>query len=103
MAIAKQFSKSKPVCKVTFTLSADVVANAKEIALLGDFNDWTLDTTAKLKKQKDGSYKTSVELEVGKEYQFRYLFDGAKWANDSAADRFAPSGVSSDENSVVVL
>ena len=103
MAIAKQFSKSKPVCKVTFTLSADVVANAKEIALLGEFNDWTLDTAAKLKKQKDGSYKTSVELEAGKEYQFRYLFDGATWANDSTADRFVPSGVSSEENSVVVL
>ncbi len=103
MAIVKQFSKSKPVCKVTFTIAADSVADAKDIALLGEFNGWNLETAAKLKKQKDGSFKTSVELEAGKTYQFRYLLDGKVWANDTAADGFAPSGVSSEENSVVAL
>jgi hypothetical protein len=39
MAIAKQFLKSKPVCKVTFSLSADVVADAKDVAVVGEFND----------------------------------------------------------------
>jgi 1,4-alpha-glucan branching enzyme len=103
MAIAKQLLKSKPVCKVTFLLSADVVADAKEVAVLGEFNDWASEAATKLKKQKDGSYKATLELEAGKEYAFRYLIDGTTWANDEAADKYIPSGVSYEENSVIVL
>ena len=102
MAIAKQFSKSKPVCKVTFTLAPETVADVKEVALLGEFNEWN-PSAVLLKKQKDGSYKTTVELEAGREYSFRYLLDGNTWANDEAADKYIPSGVSFEENSVVVL
>ena len=103
MAIAKQVLKSKPVCKVTFSLSADRVADAKEVTVLGEFNGWATEAATKLKKQKDGSYKATVELETGKEYAFRYLIDGATWTNDEAADKYIPSGVSNEENSVVVL
>jgi len=56
-----------------------------------------------LKKQKSGGYKTTVELPVGQEIQFRYLIDGTTWINDDAADKYVPSGVSVDQNSVVVL
>ncbi|QJW88541.1 glycoside hydrolase [Spirosoma taeanense] len=102
MAVAKQFLKSKPVCKVTFELPADAVNGAKTVALAGEFNNW--DATAQvLKKQKDGSYKTTVELPVGNEYQYRYILDGATWVNDSAADKYVASGVSDAQNSVVVL
>ena len=76
MAIAIQVLKSKPVCKVTFSLSADEVAGSKDVALLGEFNCWATEAATKLKKQKDGSYKAIVELETGKEYAFRYLLDG---------------------------
>lgn len=103
MAIAKQTLKSKPVCKVTFALSADVVGDAKDIALLGEFNEWNAENAPKLKKQKDGSYKATVELETGKEYAFRYLFNGTNWVNDEAADKYVPNGISYEENSVVVL
>lgn len=103
MAIAKQVSKSKSVCKVTFSLSSDVVADAKDIAVLGEFNNWDSAAATKLKKQKDGSYKATLELETGKEYAFRYLIDGSTWTNDEAADKYIPSGVSFEENSVIVL
>ena len=103
MALAKQYVKSKPtICKVTFTLPADAVNGATAVALVGDFNGWDASATA-LKKQKDGSYKTTVELPVGQETQFRYLIDGETWLNDSEADKYISSGVSSDENSVVAL
>ncbi|MFN8429617.1 MAG: isoamylase early set domain-containing protein [Spirosomataceae bacterium] len=101
MALAKQFLKSKPVCKVTFELSADQV-QGKEVALLGDFNNWN-STDTQLKKQKGGTFKATIELPVGQELQFRYLIDGANWINDEAADKYVPSGVSADLNSVVVL
>ena len=102
MALAKQFLKSKPVCKVTFSLSPETINGAKSVALVGEFNDWDVEA-APLKKQKDGSYKATVELPVGGEYQFRYLIDGETWYNDDTADKYVSSGVSSDDNSVVVL
>jgi 1,4-alpha-glucan branching enzyme len=100
MAISKTYSKSKPVCKVTFEVSGGAVNGAKSVSLLGDFNEWN--PTA-LKKQKDGAFKASVELEKGKEFAFRYLVDNDVWINDEAADKYVANGVSYDENSVVVL
>ncbi|PRY42986.1 AMP-activated protein kinase-like protein [Spirosoma oryzae] len=102
MAVAKQFLKSKPVAKVTFELPAEAVNGAKTVAVAGEFNNWDVAAQA-LKKQKDGSYKTTVELPVGGEYQYRYILDGTKWENDWAADKYVASGVSGEENSVVVL
>ena len=37
MAIKKQFLKSKPVCKVTFSLPAE---EAKKVSVVGSFNEW---------------------------------------------------------------
>jgi 1,4-alpha-glucan branching enzyme len=101
MAIAKQFLKSKSVCKVTFELAAEEV-QGKQVSLVGEFNDWNSNDTL-LKKQKNGNFKAIVELPVGKELQFRYLIDGQNWLNDDTADKYVPSGVSNDQNSVVVL
>lgn len=97
--IAKKFLKSKPVCKATFSLPAEAVQGAKKVVLVGDFNDWDTATGIKMKKQKN-VFKTTVELETGKEYEFRYLLDGETWENDWAADKYVatPFGV---ENSVV--
>jgi 1,4-alpha-glucan branching enzyme len=102
MAISKQFLKSKPFCKVTFSVPADVVAEAKQVAVLGEFNNWDAEALP-LKKQKDGSFKATVELEAGKEFQFRYLIDNNVWVNDTEADKFVSNGISVEENSVIVL
>ena len=62
MSIKKQFLKSKPVCKVTFTLPAE---EAKSVAVVGSFNEWNTDATP-LKKLKNGSFKGTIDLESGK-------------------------------------
>ncbi|MBX2815234.1 MAG: isoamylase early set domain-containing protein [Saprospiraceae bacterium] len=100
MAIKKKFLKSKPVCKVTFKLEKKAVNGAKKVALVGDFNDWK-ENDIKMKKLKDGSFTTTLDLATGKDYNFRYLLDGKIWENDWAADKYAPSGVSGEDNSVV--
>ncbi len=102
MSLKKQFSKSKPVCKVTFTVDPTLVEGAKEVSVLGDFNNWDPSETT-MKKVKDGSFTKTIELEVGHEYQFRYLVDGTRWINDAAADKYAHSGVAAEENSIVAL
>lgn len=102
MSIKKQFLKSKPVCKVTFSVDAELMKGAKEVALLGEFNAWD-PSDFTMRKLKDGSFTKTIELEVGREYQFRYLVDGEKWINDKEADKYTYSGVAAEENSVVAL
>lgn len=99
--IKKQFLKSKPVCKATFTLPKATVNGAKEVLILGEFNNWNSEEATKMKKQKGGAFKATVELETGKEYQFRYLLDGEKWENEVEADKVVMNEFG-DENSVVV-
>ncbi len=48
MAIKKQYLKSKPVCKVTFSVPAE---EAKNVAVVGTFNEWNTEAT-ELKKIK---------------------------------------------------
>lgn len=97
--IKKQFLKSKPVCKATFTFPAEAAPEAKTIEILGDFNNWK--DGVKMTKQKNGIFKATVELETGKEYQFRYLIDGETWENDWEADKYVSTPYGAD-NSVVI-
>lgn len=101
MSIEKKFLKAKPVCKVKFSLEGELYKNATSIVLVGDFNAWQIGETP-LKKAKTGSWSVTLDLESGKEYQFRYLIDGNNWENDPQADSFIPSGLGS-ENSVLSL
>jgi|SRR6056297_2804824 len=100
--IKKQFLKSKPVCKVTFSMPAEAASEAKEVKLVGEFSEWTK-SPIDMKKLKDGSFKTTVNLETGKEYEFRYVIDGDRWENDWEADAYRPNAVTLEENSVVSL
>ena len=101
MSLEKKFVKAKPVCKVKFSLSGDQYNSASSILLVADFNNWQLGETP-LKKAKTGIWSATVELETGREYQFRYLIDGTSWENDPEADKYVPSGLGS-ENSVITL
>jgi len=103
MSIKKQFLKSKPVCKVTFSLKGEEVANAEKVQLVGDFNEWNVKEAIDLKKFKNGTFKTTLDLDTEKEYQFKYLIDNERWENDGEADKYVNNGVSADDNFVVAL
>ena len=98
--IKKQFLKSKPVCKATFSVPTNLLPEAETVAIVGEFNSWDLENGIAMKKQKNGIFKATVELESGKEYQFRYLVDGETWFNDTEADAYVASPFGS-ENCVV--
>lgn len=89
--------------KVTFTLSADVVADATDGLLLGEFNNWNQAEGIELKKQKDGSLKASTNLEAGKTYQYRYLLNDGRWVNDHQAKIFVHAEGFAVENCVVTV
>jgi len=101
MSLKKQFYVKKPVCKVTFRLNKDIVNSANRVNLAGDFNNWDTNSIP-MKKLKTGEYAVSVDLEKGKEYQFKYLVDGNSWVNEKEADKHVPNDFLS-ENSVVTL
>ncbi len=98
MAIKKQYLKSKPVCKVTFTVPAE---EAKKVAVVGDFNNWNPKGST-LRKLKNGTFKGTFELPKENTYEFRYLVDGS-YINDTEADRFQWNDYAGTENAVLEL
>ena len=100
MAIKKQYLKSKPVCKVTFTVPAE---DAKKVAVVGSFNEWNTKKAVQLKKLKNGSFKGTLDLEKDNSYEFRYLIDGSTYTNDESADAYAWSDYAGAENCVLNL
>ncbi len=47
-----------------------------------------------------GPFRLKIRLPKDHQVQFRYVFDGAAWENDEAADAYWPNEVGSD-NSVI--
>ena len=99
MSLKKQFLKSKPVCKVSFRLDAEEALGATKVQLLGDFNNWD-ESAEPMAALKSNGFTATLELETGKEYQFRYLIDGSVWKNDAQADSHVLNSFG-QENSIV--
>ena len=97
--LKKRYLKSRNAVKVTFYTAVGLGAN--HVFLVGDFNDWD-ETATPMKPLKDGRFKAALELEPGREYQFRYLVNGDEWHNDWDADKYVPCSFAADDNSVVI-
>lgn len=80
--------------KVAFACTID--PEAKEVFLVGDFNDWRLRADRMVKRQ--GAFRKSKELAPG-EYQYKFVVDG-EWHTDPSADKQVPNDVGS-QNSVI--
>ncbi|MFQ5575755.1 MAG: isoamylase early set domain-containing protein [Anaerolineae bacterium] len=100
----KRFFKTKDTCRVTFELPQELETELGErihqVAVVGEFNNWSQQADL-MKKARGGTWKTQLELETGREYQFRYLVNGAEWCNEWQADKYVPNNIDGD-NSVVV-
>lgn len=98
MAIKKQFAKTKPVCKVTFSIAAN---EAKDVAVIGDFNNWD-PKAGVLGKMKTGTFKGTFDINKDASYEFKYVIDGA-FVNEPEADSFLWNDFAGAENSVLAL
>ena len=96
MAIKKQFIKTKPVCKVTFTVEAK---QANSASVVGDFNNWN-STQGELSKLKNGIFKGVFDLDKDAIYEFKYVIDGA-FVNEPDADSFVWNDFAGAENGVL--
>ncbi len=100
--LKKQYLKSRPACKVTFSLPVEAAEDASEVRLLGDFNDWNWESGAEMKRHGD-QYRATLELEADRRYEFRYCVDGKDWLNDWKADEYVASPYLNIDNSVLIL
>ena len=95
----KSYSKTGRVCRVTFALPGEV--EAEEVAVVGDFNEWNPEANP-LKTLKSGGFSTTISLDAGQEYRFRYLLDGQRWENDWEADEYVPNGFGTRDSVVSI-
>jgi 1,4-alpha-glucan branching enzyme len=98
MSIKKQFVKTKPVCKVTFTVEAKEASSA---SVVGDFNSWNREEGI-LSKLKNGTFKGVFDLDKDASYEFKYVIDG-KYINEPEADSYKWNEYAGAENSVLVV
>ena len=99
--LKKELIKSKATAKVTFTLPIEAITGAKEVRVLGEFNNWDWASAPVMKANKT-NYTATINLAAGKTYEFRYKGDNGVWANDWAADNYTPAPYNVD-NCVVVV
>ena len=98
MSIKKQFIKTKPVCKVTFSIEAK---DATSAAVVGDFNGWN-PAEGTLSKLKTGTFKNTFDLPKDASYEFKYVIDGV-YVNDPESDSFVFNEFAGAENGVLAL
>ena len=103
MAITKKYSNDKSIRHVTFILPKEICENFKQITIVGDFNNWDIHKNIFTHKNTDGSLSIDLDLDAGREYQFRYLGDGQNWFNEPEADRQVLTHFGDSENSVLVV
>jgi 1,4-alpha-glucan branching enzyme len=71
----------------TFSVPKDV--RATQVAVVGDFNDWSTERHL-MRPCSEGGFTLSIDLEPGRLYHYRYLIDRERWENDGFADAYAP-------------
>jgi 1,4-alpha-glucan branching enzyme len=102
MPLQKRYLKTRHASKVTFKLPKDAAPHAATVTLVGDFNDWDPAATP-MTRLRNGDFKVTLDLEPGREYQYRFLIENEVWENDWEADKYLPSGFEGADNSVVVV
>lgn len=97
--LAKSYSPTKKVCRVTFKFKPAQPCGT--IKLCGDFNKWNASETS-MKKLKDGTFSTTISLNAGASFRFRYFIDNMFWENDPDADGYQPN-VYGTQDSIVTI
>ncbi|MCR4784128.1 MAG: isoamylase early set domain-containing protein [bacterium] len=104
MSINKNFTKSGNKCRVTFKLMPETVLRlgAENVVLVGDFCDWKVEAGSEMRLLKNGAFSTTITLETGRDYLFKYVINGSVWENDDQPDAWV-NDQSGNSNSMISL
>ena len=61
--------------KATVTFTIDSRVGARAAAVCGEWNDWSADAGV-MRRDAEGGFSVTVDLDAGRAYRFRYLIDG---------------------------
>jgi peroxiredoxin len=80
--LMKKIVKTRHVVEVTFEVPQAELPKGmtvKTIKLVGEFNDWDETAVSMTYHKNDKAFRVTIELEPGREYQFRYLLNDGYW------------------------
>ena len=104
MSISKRYLKTKPICKAKFTILKEDAMDARQAFLVGDFNDWSINSLP-MQQLKNGDFTTTIDLPCNSVFHFKYLLhnsDSIVWQNDSDADDYSHSPLLDSDNCVLI-
>ncbi|MCP5514889.1 MAG: isoamylase early set domain-containing protein [Spirochaetales bacterium] len=58
---------------------------AKEVAVVGDWNNWNPALDILQDKDGDGRWEIRIKVRTGREYRYQFLIDGEQWVPDPDA------------------
>ncbi len=100
----KELVKNQSAYMVTFDYNVVPEHPVDSVIVLGDFNEWSLEDGYELKRNKKGHFEGKFKIPAGRDYHFRYLVNGNRWANEKDADKFEASPLHRHiDNSVLSL
>lgn len=102
MALVKKDSADLSRCSVSFSLPIEAAAHAKDVRVVGDFNNWSWEQGLRMKAGKK-AFTAKIDLDRGRRYEFRYLIDQLRWENDWEADDYVSAPFEGIDNSVIDL
>jgi len=74
---------------------------ARAVNLVGDFNEWSIESTPLADPDANGNWTVTVPLQPGR-YQYKFLLDGEKWVEEPDAPAYQPDGFGG-KNSLLVI
>lgn len=86
-AVSAEKAEIAPEVMVHFEIS---LSDARQVALVGDFNDWNVDTNLLTRTETD-TWKIDLPIPKGS-YQYLFLIDGTHWKTDPGRTESVPDG-----------
>ena len=99
--VVKEKRNKKENGKVLVTFAMPAMDGCNCLYLVGKFNGLN-ESVYRMQLADDGTWSLALELEPGREYQYRYRTDKGVWHNDPIANGYIPNPDGSDSSVVRV-
>ncbi len=80
--ITKQKTNKGKTCKMRVTFAMPAINGCDCLYLVGKFDDAWPESVYRMQRAEDGTWSLVLELESGREYQYRYRTDKGVWHTD---------------------
>ena len=99
--VTKQKINRRKNCRMRVTFTMPTIDDCNCLYLVGKFNECN-ESVYRMQSTDDGTWSLVLELESGREYQYRYRTDKGVWHSDLVANGYVPSPDGSDSSVVRV-